>query len=78
MFQWSAESLHHDAGDDSVDMDAWDERGFHLSQELQEELGPTFKVEYHFTMAGSRERLRPRGRVPKTYVGKPRRRPHPS
>lgn len=69
--EWSEEWLRLDAGDASIDSEVWDERGFHLSEELQRELGDGYQVEYKFSVQGTRERLRPKVRVPRP-AGKPR------
>ena len=42
-----------------LDMRDFDGRGMHLSRELQSELGSAYRVDYHFTFAGGRDRWMP-------------------
>ena len=48
-----------DGGERDLDMWDFDGRGMHLSRELQTELGPAYRVRYHFTFTGERDRWTP-------------------
>lgn len=58
LLDWAALHLRWDSGDRTVSMSGFDETGMWLSQALRNELGPDYSVEYHFTFAASRERLK--------------------
>lgn len=54
---WAQDYYRYDGGDRSIPMDDFDERGFHLSRELQRELGSLYSVRYSFEFSRDRRDL---------------------
>lgn len=50
-----------DMTEETRELDMWDfdGRGMYLSRELQNELGPSYRVHYFFTFAGGRDKWMP-------------------
>ena len=59
ILEWADRYYRYDNGERDLDMWDFDGRGINLSRELQRELGSAYKVRYHFSFAGSRERWLP-------------------
>jgi hypothetical protein len=56
---WARDYFLWDGGDKTIRMDDFDERGFHLSRQLQRELGELYAVQYSFEFPRShRQALR--------------------
>ena len=56
ILDWADRYHRYDGGDRDLDMWDFDGRGMHLSRELQNELGSAYRVHYHFTFAGGRDK----------------------
>lgn len=59
ILDWVDRYHRYDGGDRDLEMWDFDGRGMHLSRELQNELGSAYRVHYHFTFAGGRDKWMP-------------------
>ena len=56
LLSWAQDYFLWDGGDKTIQMDDFDERGFHLSRQLQRELGDLYTIQYSFEFSGGPQR----------------------